>query len=99
MSTSAIKPFSNDAEMLYAAFVWLTTRARRLTLERDVREAAMGDADAVYRVCQPRRYDETPTAEQIATMLKAISAMLKVPRSTLRRRLDDAEARPAVMHA
>lgn len=34
------RPFKNDAEYLDAAFDLLTTRAKRLTLEREVRAAA-----------------------------------------------------------
>jgi hypothetical protein len=42
------KPFTDDAELLDCAFEWLTVRARRLTLERDARDAGRDDADAAY---------------------------------------------------
>ena len=63
------RPFSGgDAEMLDCAFQWLTTRARRLTLERAIRDAAMDDAGAVYRLCMNGRRQEPDgdTAERLA---------------------------------
>ncbi len=62
--------FQTDAEMLDCQFEWLTTRARRLTLQREIRNAGRGDADAVYRVCEPRPAFDTDdlTPERVASL-------------------------------
>ena len=64
------RPFKNDAEMLDCAFAWLTTRARRLTLERETRDAARNDTGAVYRICdRPRNAaPEDEAAERLEAL-------------------------------
>ena len=48
--------FTIDAEFLDEAFAWITTRARRLTLERQIRDAKREDGDAAYRLCIPAQH-------------------------------------------
>ncbi len=64
------EPFKNDAEMLDLAFAWLTSRARRLTLEREIRDAARNDTGAVFRICnRPRStVPEDEAAERLAAL-------------------------------
>lgn len=65
--------FANDAEMLDLAFAWLTTRARRLTLERELRDAASNDAGAAYRFCIGGRNSEPDdTAPEQIMALRAL---------------------------
>lgn len=45
--------YSNNEEFLDEAFELITTRARRLALEREIRAANREDADTVYRLCVP----------------------------------------------
>ncbi len=69
MTHNSNEPFT-DATMLDLAFAWLTTRARRLTLEREIRDAARGDTGAVYRICdRPRStVPEDEAAERLAAL-------------------------------
>jgi hypothetical protein len=72
------KPFADDAELLDSAFEWLTIMARRLTLERDARDAARDDADAAYRLClgRRRREPDADTPDRLAA-LKALEEHLQ----------------------
>ena len=66
-------PFANDAEMLDLAFTWLTTRARRLTLDREIRDATRNDIGAVFRACDRRRtQDIDDEAPDRAAALRAL---------------------------
>ena len=60
----------SDPAMLDLAFTWLTTRARRLTLEREIRDAARNDAGAVYRLCdrRPSTEPEDEAAERLVAL-------------------------------
>jgi hypothetical protein len=66
------KPWT-DAAMLDCAFAWLTSRARRLTLEREIRDAARNDTGAVYRLCDhPRTTVPDDDAAERLTALRAL---------------------------
>ncbi len=73
MSDNSNEPFKNDAEMLDLAFAWLTTRARRLTLEREIRDAARNDTGAVFRLSDRPRI--TVPEDEAAERLKALRAL------------------------
>lgn len=77
-------PFNNDAEFLDAAFEWLTTRARRLTLERDIRNANREDADAAYRLCIPGKHRDCD--DQAVQRLAAVKALEGRQREALQAR-------------
>lgn len=67
------RPFNSDAEMLDLAFEWLTTRARRLTLEGEIRDATRNETGAVYRHCNGRRNREPDDdAAERAAALRAL---------------------------
>lgn len=67
---SAPEPFADDGEFLDVAFDWLTTRAKRLTLEREIR-AAENDEAVVTGGRRSRRHaveEEEDAAVRVATL-------------------------------